>query len=102
MQERDNRKVAADGAAGDCVFAEEPFRRFLQIAYRTYWVRELQKPRSFYSGLVQQGELKRTTRTGSSAAESTQGGEQRARGRRRHRALNLSIGAAGARCKGRS
>ena len=32
----------------------------------------------------------------------TQGGEQRARGRRRHRAPNLAIGAAGARCKGRS
>ena len=26
MQERDNREMAADGAAGDCVFAGEPFR----------------------------------------------------------------------------
>jgi hypothetical protein len=67
MQEKDNREVAADGAAGDCVFAGEPFRRLLQIAYRTYWVRELQQPRSFTparsdgehrTGLQDQNELK--------------------------------------------
>ena len=64
MQERDTREVAADGAAGDCVFAGEPFRRLLQIAYRTYWVRELQQPRSFYSGPVRRGEPNTTTRPG--------------------------------------
>ena len=42
MQERDNREVAADETAGDCVFAGEPFRRLLQIAHRTYWMRVLQ------------------------------------------------------------
>ncbi len=35
VQERENREVAADGAAWDCIFAGEPFRRLLQIAYRT-------------------------------------------------------------------
>ncbi len=47
VQERNNREVAADGAAGDCVFAGEPFRRLLHIAYRTYSVRVLRQPRSF-------------------------------------------------------
>ena len=31
------------------------FRRLLQNAYRTYWVRELQQPRSFHSGPVRRG-----------------------------------------------
>ena len=38
------------------------FRRLLQIAYRTYWVRELQQPRSFQSGPVRRGASDRTTR----------------------------------------
>ena len=75
VQERDNREVAADGAAGDCVFAGEPFRRLLQIAYRTYWVRVLQKPRSFYSGPVRRGASNRTTRPGMNSREDELKGE---------------------------
>ncbi len=33
-------------AVGDCVFTVESFRRWLQIAYWQYGVRELQPPRS--------------------------------------------------------
>ena len=75
MQERDNREVAADGAAGDCVFAGEPFRRLLHIAYRTYWVRVLQQPRSFHSGPVRRGASDRTTRPRMSSREDELKGE---------------------------
>ncbi len=53
----------------------EPFRRMLQIAYRKYWVRELQLPRSLYSGLVRRGESHRTTRPGLSSREDELKGE---------------------------
>ncbi len=75
VQEWDNREVAADGAAGDCVFAGEPFRRLLQIAYRTYWVRVLQQPRSFYSGPVRRGAADRTTRLGINSRDGELKGE---------------------------
>ena len=74
-QEKDNREVAADEAAGDCVFAEEPFRRLLQIGYRTYWVRGLQQPRSFHSGPVRRGAADRTTRPGTRSRDGELKGE---------------------------
>ncbi len=75
MQERDIREVAADGAAGACVFAGKPFRRLLQIAYRTYWVRVMQQPRSFHSGPVRRGTADRTTRPGMSSRDGELKGE---------------------------
>ncbi len=75
MQERDNREVAADGAAEDYVFAGEPFRWLRQIAYRTYWVRVLQQPRSFHSGPVRRGAADKTTRPGMSSREEELKGE---------------------------
>ena len=75
VQEKDNREVAADGAAGDCVFAGEPSRRLLQIGYRTYWVRGLQQPRSFHSGPVRRGAADRTTRPGMSLRDGELKGE---------------------------
>jgi hypothetical protein len=75
VQEKDNREVAADGAAGDCVFAGEPSRRLLQIGYRTYWVRGLQQPRSFHSGPVRRGAADRTTRPGMSSRDGELKGE---------------------------
>ncbi len=75
VQERDTHEVAADGAAGDCVFAGEPFRRLLQIAYSTYWVRVLQQPRRFHSGPVRRGAADRTTRQGMSSRDGELKGE---------------------------
>jgi hypothetical protein len=75
MQEKDNREVAADEAAGDCVFAVKPFRRLLQSAYRTYWVRVLQQPRSFHSGPVRRGAADRTTRPRMSSGKEELKGE---------------------------
>ncbi len=75
MQESDNHEVAADEAAEDCVFAGEPFRRLLQIAYRAYWVRVLQQPRSFHSDPVRRGAADRTTRPGMSSKDGELKGE---------------------------
>ena len=60
---------------GRCVFAGEPFRRLLEIAYRTYWVRVLQQPRSFHSGPVRRGAADRTTRPGMSSRKEELKGE---------------------------
>ncbi len=45
------------------------FRRLLQNAYRTYWIRELQQPRSLHSGPVRRGASDQTTRPGMSSRE---------------------------------
>jgi len=64
------------------------FRRLLQSAYRTYWVRELQQPRSSLrpgpKGSIGQDYKTRNELKGG----RTQGGELRVRGRRRHRTQN--------------
>ena len=53
----------------------ELFRRLLQNAYRTYWVRELQLSRSFHSGPVRRGASDRNTRPGPSSREEEFNGE---------------------------
>ena len=53
----------------------ELFRRLLQNAYRTYWVRELQQSRSFHSGPVRRGASDRTTRPGMSSRDEELKGE---------------------------
>ena len=53
----------------------ELFRRLLQNAYRTYWVRELQQSRSFHSGPVRRGAADRTTRPGMSSGKEELKGE---------------------------
>ena len=85
LQEEDHSALAEERPQGTVSALLELFRRLLQIAHRTYRVRELEQPRSFYSGLVQRGESNKTTRPGGSTERSTQEGEQRARGRRRRR-----------------
>ena len=64
------------------------FRRRLQIAYRTYWVRELLQPRSsLRPGPT--GSIGQDHKTRNELKEGrTQGGELRVRGRRRHRTQN--------------
>ncbi len=52
LKEEDHRVVAEERSQGTASALLELFRRLLQIAYRTYWVRELQQPRSLYSGPV--------------------------------------------------
>ena len=61
-QEEDHSVVAVVMPQGAAPALLEPFRRLLHIGYRTYWVRELQQPRSFYSGPARRGESDRTTR----------------------------------------
>ena len=51
------------------------FRRLLQIAYRTYWVRELQQPRSLHSGPARRGASDRTTRPRMSSRDEELKGE---------------------------
>ena len=51
------------------------FRRLMQIAYRTYWVRELQQPRRFHSGPARRGASDMTTRPGMSSREDELKGE---------------------------
>ncbi len=51
------------------------FRWLLHIAYRTYWVRDLQQPRSFHSGPVRRGASDRTTRPGMSSRDEEIKGE---------------------------
>ena len=51
------------------------FRRLLQIAYCTYWVRELQQPRSLHSGPARRGASDRTTRPRTSSRKEELKGE---------------------------
>ena len=47
----------------------------MQTAYRTYWIRELQQPRSFHSGPVRRGATDKTTRPGPSSRQEEFNGE---------------------------
>jgi len=51
------------------------FRRLLQNEYRTYWLRELQQPRSFHSGPVRREASNKTTRPGMSSRDEELKGE---------------------------
>ena len=67
--------MAEERPQGSASALLELFRRLLQNAYRTYWVRELQQSRSFHSGPVRRGALDRTTRPGMSSREDELKGE---------------------------
>ncbi len=74
-QEEDHSGVAEERPQGIASALLELFRRLLQIAYRTYWVRDLQQPRSFHSGPVRRGEADKTTRPRMSLREDKLKGE---------------------------
>ncbi len=74
-QEEDHSVFAEERPQGFASALLELFRRLLQIAYRTYWVRELQQPRSFHSDPVRRGASDRTTRPGMSSREDELKGE---------------------------
>jgi hypothetical protein len=74
-QEEDHSVVAVARPQGTAPVLLEPFRRLMQIAYRTYWVRELHQPRRFHSGPARQRASDRTTRPRMSSREDELKGE---------------------------
>ena len=94
--------VAEERPQGIASSLLEPFRWRMQIAYCQYGVRELQPPRSLLrpgptGRFGQEYKTKNEFR-----GERTQGGEQRERGRRRHRDPKLCRSRRGEYTAGRS